>query len=137
MPQAADSKPESEFWRPALDARRSASGPTLVASGTGEGCGRCATEFVIGSRYCHECGEVRPAQPAEPTRPVARMSIGSVIALVVGLLCLLAAAGTGILFSVETVLDWEAVQSWRAQWLLAAVASFAAGILLKPTNPAR
>ena len=49
----------------------------------------------------------------------------------------MAAVGTGILFSVETVLDWEAVQSWRVQWLLAAIASFAAGILLKPATPPR
>lgn len=135
MPQAAD---KSEFWRPVLDPRRPPAGPTLVASGTGESCSRCAAEFVIGSRFCHACGEPRPAASAPPPQPArARLSPGSVLALSVGILCPLAAVGTGILFSVETVLDWEAVQSWRVQWLLAAIASFAAGILLKPSHPSR
>ena len=136
MPHMAD---KSEFWRPVLDARRPASGPTLVGSGTGEGCSRCAAEFVIGSRFCHACGEPRPASAgvSVPQATRARLNLGSAIALIVGTLCLMAAVGTGILFSVETVLDWEAVQSWRVQWLLAAIASFAAGILLKPANPPR
>jgi hypothetical protein len=136
MPQSAD---KSEFWRPVLDERRPVTGPTLVVSGAGEACARCATEFVMGSRFCHACGELRPASSAAPAPEVARsrQTLGSVTALVVGTLCLMAAVGTGLLFSVETVLDWEAVQSWRVQWLLAAIASFAAGILLKPAHPAR
>jgi hypothetical protein len=89
----------------------------------------------MGSRFCHACGEPRPGQPPEPVNASdARLSVGSALALIVGVLCLLAAIGTGIVFSVETVLDWEAVQSWRVQWLLAAVAAFAAGILLKPVG---
>jgi hypothetical protein len=45
----------------------------------------------------------------------------------------IAAIGVGFVFSAATVLDWQAVQVWRIQWLLAAVAAFVAGILLKRT----
>jgi hypothetical protein len=38
---------------------------------------------------------------------------------------------TGFLFSATTLLDWQAVQLWRIEWLLAATAIFAAGFLLK------
>ena len=34
-------------------------------------------------------------------------------------------------FSARTVLDWQAVQLWRIEWLLGAIAMFAAGVLLK------
>jgi len=32
------------------------------------------------------------------------------------------------------VLEWEAVQAFRIQWLLAAVAAFVAGLLLKKSS---
>ena len=46
-------------------------------------------------------------------------------------LCLLGASAVGVIFSARTVLDWQAVQLWRIEWLLAAVAAFVAGCLLK------
>ena len=30
-----------------------------------------------------------------------------------------------VFFSARTVLDWQAIQLWRIEWLLAAVAAFA------------
>jgi len=36
-----------------------------------------------------------------------------------------------VFFSVRTTLDWQAIQMWRIEWLLAAVAAFGAGCLLK------
>jgi hypothetical protein len=38
---------------------------------------------------------------------------------------------TGFLFTATTLLDWQAVQIWRIEWLLAASAVFVAGVLLK------
>lgn len=58
-------------------------------------------------------------------------TIGSLIALILGVMCLIAAAVTGYIYTVTTVLDWQAVQIWRIEWLLASLAMFAAGILLK------
>jgi hypothetical protein len=38
---------------------------------------------------------------------------------------------TGFVFTATTLLDWQAVQLWRIEWLLGSVAMFAAGFLLK------
>jgi hypothetical protein len=35
------------------------------------------------------------------------------------------------LLTAKTFVDWQAIQFYRAEWLLAATASFVAGILLK------
>ena len=58
------------------------------------------------------------------------LSTGSLVAFVLGLACLAAALLVG-LFTVKTWNDFQAIQFYRAEWLLAATASFVAGILLK------
>jgi len=108
-----------------------------------ESCARCGTEYVAGSRFCHVCGIERAPQVAARRFPWARflnilrlqerlgLPLASVIALSVGILCTLAAIGTGLVYTAATVLDWQAVQIWRIEWLLAAIAAFLAGILLR------
>jgi hypothetical protein len=133
----------SEFWRaPALEAL------TAPAS-LPEVCKRCAAEFVVGAGFCHVCGEQRseatPANVAPPNRYVElakqlefhriKERIGlptaAMVAFLVGLTCVLAAVLVGFIFSANTVLDWQAVQIWRIEWLLGAAAAFLAAILLK------
>ncbi len=59
----------------------------------------------------------------------------SLIAFVVGLGCVAGALLVGLL-TARNLVDWQAIQFYRAEWLLAATASFVAGILLKkPSNP--
>ncbi|HYM77877.1 MAG TPA: zinc ribbon domain-containing protein [Candidatus Dormibacteraeota bacterium] len=58
------------------------------------------------------------------------LSTGSLVAFVVGLACVAGALLVG-LFTAKTLVDWQAIQFYRAEWLLAATASFVAGILLK------
>jgi len=108
-----------------------------------ESCVRCGTEYVVGSRFCHVCGTERAAQTAVRRLQWTRLlniqrlqdrlglQLASVIALSAGMLCTLAAIGTGLVYTTATVLDWQAVQVWRIEWLLAAIAAFLAGILLK------
>ena len=67
---------------------------------------RCGTEFIVSSLYCHACGVGRPEINAARTIEIP---------------------GLAELAS----LDWQAIQFWRVEWLLAAVAAFAAGCLLK------
>jgi hypothetical protein len=38
------------------------------------------------------------------------------------------------LLTVKTYVDWQAIQFYRAEWLLAATASFVAAILLKKSS---
>jgi MFS family permease len=59
------------------------------------------------------------------------LSMASLIAFFAGLGCLLAAITVGAIYSVQNLADFQAIQSWRIQWLLAALAAFVAGILLK------
>jgi hypothetical protein len=54
----------------------------------------------------------------------------SLIAFVAGVSCVAGALMVGLL-TAKTFVDWQAIQFYRAEWLLAATASFVAGILLK------
>jgi len=58
------------------------------------------------------------------------LSMGSLVAFVIGLGCVAGALLVG-LFTVKTYVDWQAIQFYRAECLLAATAAFVAGILLK------
>jgi hypothetical protein len=59
------------------------------------------------------------------------LSHASFVAFIVGVACMLAALMVGVLYNVQNFGDFQAVQFWRMQWLLGAVAAFVAGILLK------
>jgi hypothetical protein len=58
------------------------------------------------------------------------LSTASLIAFIVGIACVAGALLVGLL-NAKTFVDWQAIQFYRAEWLLAATASFVAGILLK------
>ena len=57
----------------------------------------------------------------------------SLIAFLVGVGCLAGAILTG-LENAKTLVEWQAIQMYRVEWLLGATASFVAGILLKKTS---
>jgi len=61
------------------------------------------------------------------------LSTGSLIAFVIGLACVAGALLVGLL-TAKTFVDWQAIQFYRAEWLLAATAAFVAGILLKKSS---
>jgi ribosomal protein L37E len=141
--------PEQEFWRAPL--------PTTavpVASTLAGACAQCGTEFLMDSAFCHACGASRTGQVRSASGFAAwkryfvwtrhlefhaiqeRLGLptASLVAFVMGLGCVLGAIGVGIVFTANTVLDWQAVQLWRIEWLLGAVAAFLAGILLKTAS---
>ncbi len=126
-----------EFWRPPVQESQ------YRAPAQAEACERCGAEFIAGSRFCHLCGEARQPQLSRPRFNVAQylewsriknavgLNTASLVAFVAGIACLLAAVLTGVVYTAATVLDWQAVQLWRLEWLLAAIAAFTAGMLLK------
>jgi len=59
------------------------------------------------------------------------LSTASFMAFSAGAACVLAAIVVGLVYSVQNPADFQAVQLWRIEWLLAALVAFAAGILLK------
>lgn len=125
---------EQEFWRPPAQAQ---SVRVQV-----ENCARCGAEFVVGSRFCHVCGTQREALldysggrlnrwlDFHEIRAALGLSTGALVAFIVGVACVAAAIVTGFIFTASTVLDWQAVQVWRIEWLLAAAVAFVAGLLL-------
>lgn len=127
-----------EFWTPPQEAQAAFAGQSHA-----EACARCGSEFVLGSRFCHVCGEEREPLVGAPEssltgwldfgriRDSLGLTTGALIAFIAGLACVAAAIATGIIFSAATLLDWQAVQIWRIEWLLAAVAAFLVGLLLK------
>jgi hypothetical protein len=55
-------------------------------------------------------------------------------AFMVGLGCIAGALGVGLFYKASNLVEFQAVQLWRIEWLLAATASFVAGILLKRSS---
>jgi hypothetical protein len=173
---------QQEFWRPPSPPVAEATMVREAAPAMAEACPRCGSEFLLGSRFCHTCGNRRP----EALSPTARsdaaavaqiweqgvhqvrefvlgipwgkikipawalpswahylhfheiksrvgLSTGSLIAFVLGLACVAGALLVGLL-TAKTYVDWQAIQFYRAEWLLAATAAFVAGILLKKSS---
>jgi len=135
---------QHEFWRPPMMAATDPAG--LTDTDLVDACDRCGTEFIVGSRFCHSCGYGRagvvPTSRLREKITLAHftglaerleLSTAAFIAFVAGIACVLAAAAVGVVFSTQRVIDWQAVQLWRIEWLLGAVAAFVAGCLLKKT----
>ena len=55
----------------------------------------------------------------------------ALVAFMVGLGCVVGALGVSFFYKASNLAEFEAIQMWRIEWLLAATASFVAGILLK------
>lgn len=55
----------------------------------------------------------------------------SLIAFFIGLGCVAGAIGVSVFYRASNLSEFQAIQMWRMEWLLAATASFVAGILLK------
>ncbi len=59
----------------------------------------------------------------------------ALIAFMIGLGCVAGAIGVSFFYHASNLAEFQAIQMWRIEWLLAATASFVAGILLKkPSN---
>ena len=131
-----------EYWRPAIG------DPDRDLQLHAEACEHCGSEFAPGARFCHACGAERETGAAAATRERSAwslgrildleeikaamgLSLGSLICFFIGVVCTVAAAVVGFVYTASTLLDWQAVQTWRIEWLLTATAAFVAGLLLK------
>ncbi len=186
---------QQEFWRSPAGLETPMETPLPPAAPEmAEACAECGTEFMIGARFCHSCGEHRPLRTAAAavsgdeaaemasvwSRNVdaVRMWAGStwthslpaaskhassiaaawrklpfpawvqylhfheikrwiglptaaLIAFIVGMGCVFGAIAVSFLYRASNLAEFQAIQMWRIEWLLAATASFVAGILLK------
>lgn len=135
---------QHEFWRPPM---KPAASDAAASQEYIETCRRCGTEFIVSSRFCHACGATRPELNAtarvmelpglaELTSLGERLGLttASLIAFLVGIVCIVGALAVGVVFGARTLLDWQAVQIWRIEWLLGAISAFVAGALLKKSS---
>lgn len=129
-----------EFWRPP---QAQIANPALP-----EACRRCGTEFMVGAAFCHICGMGRHRSATNSTgnwtkhlgflkgleftrvRNWFGLPLPSLCAFLIGSAFVIVALTQGFR-SVQDFTDFEAVQLWRIEWLMAACAAFLAGILLK------
>lgn len=126
-----------EYWRPAQPPReevRSMAAETL--------CSNCGSEYSMGARFCHVCGNEREPEMRISTHSriseilnfdqiCERVGLNAtaLVLAVIGAICVLGALFVGMIYTANTVLDWQAVQIWRIQWMLGALVAFAAAIL--------
>ncbi len=58
----------------------------------------------------------------------------ALVAFIIGLGCVAGALAVSFFYHASNLAEFQAIQMWRIEWLLAATASFVAGILLKKTS---
>jgi hypothetical protein len=167
---------QQEFWQSpvVLDPAAEASLPAADHDLT-EACADCRTEFMIGARFCHTCGQRRPRIVSVTVDAAAlaglwarsaawlwslpdsvaafwtrisfpnwlyylhfheiKRSVGlptaALVAFIIGMGCVAGAIGVSFFYNASNLAEFQAIQMWRIEWLLAATASFVAGILLK------
>ncbi|PYY21255.1 MAG: hypothetical protein DMG62_19815 [Acidobacteria bacterium] len=104
-------------------------------------CEHCGAEFVVNSPFCRMCGRAREGAARRKKsrwdfmdfyqlRRRLGLSVGAMICLIIGLICIGAGVTTGFIYSATTLVDWQAIQIWRGEWLIAAGVAFICGILL-------
>ncbi|MGO9862046.1 MAG: hypothetical protein ACLPLR_00420 [Terriglobales bacterium] len=140
MEEAVD-QAQHEFWRAPIAA--AGDFVDLAESDERSATCRCGTEFIVSSLYCHVCGVRRPGLngrralriPGLAELAALRERLGlttlALVAFLLGVLCVMGSLSVSVFFSARTVLDWQAIQLWRIEWLLGAVVAFAAGCLFK------
>jgi len=141
MPQAAGKTSSREYWRsPNPEIMRLVS-PMPAPSC----CWHCGADYIPAAHFCHICGSERESRLAlgddletsveSKDNPgildQLGLTVSSLIFFILGVACMAAALMTGIVYKTDTLVDWQAVQLWRIEWLLASSAALLAGILLK------
>jgi hypothetical protein len=131
-----------EYWRPADPHVARLIDPPSVETF----CWNCGIEYSRAARFCHICGSRRePGLPGEaPPQPInvpgkketplgsrLPLPLTSLLCFVLGIGCVIGAALMGAIYRTDTLVEWQAVQIWRIEWLLAALAALIAGLLLK------
>jgi hypothetical protein len=132
-----------EFWRPAPEQLHA--NPLAAA----QMCVKCGADYVLGSRFCHVCGAGRDESTRnrslafkERLALVTRvpealdLPIASAVLFAVAMFCAIAAIAVGFIYSATTLVDWQAVQIWRIEWMLGSLIGLLAALLLKNSRRA-
>jgi hypothetical protein len=155
---------EGGYWKPVLDYEHwdQPSAPMSGSSDATAGaqlldkeanrqdvCRKCGAEFVVDSPFCRMCGRAREGVTPVTKKNVWRaldlatirrrlgLSVGAMVCFVAGILCVIAGIATGFLYTATTLVDWQAIQIWRSEWLVASGVAFVCGILLNSRRATR
>ncbi len=102
----------------------------------------------MGALFCHLCGFGREGDRQSLARIRARnamknwfdlgvlraqfgLSPLSLACLLVSVIFMLAAVMTGLVYNTSNLAEWQAVQCWRIEWLLATVVALMAAMLFR------
>lgn len=137
-------KVEQDYWRPAVAHGNGKRETPATAHSNPDACESCGSEYIIGARFCHVCGSDRQSAAVhhrwaevldfDNIRHSLGLSAASLVAFIFGVVAVIAAVAVGFMYSANTLVDWQAVQTWRIEWMLAAIVAFVAGILLKKSE---
>jgi hypothetical protein len=126
-----------DFWRPANMPRTGVDSALSTAC-----CANCGAEFVLGARFCHVCGALRETPTEQSSqwtewfeidrvREKLGLNVASFSLFAAACACALGAILSGIIYHTDTMLEWQAVQTWRIEWMLASAVALLAALLLK------
>lgn len=133
-----------EYWRPAPSAGNQFSLQSFPPQAKEAFCVTCGAPYAVGARFCHLCGSGRTEDlhrarrstivdwfDLDALRKLFGLSTASLVFVSAAAMFLLAAAMTGLLYTTSTLAEWQAVQTWRIEWLLATVAALLSARLFK------
>jgi len=126
-----------DFWRPTNMPRAGVDSAFAAPC-----CANCGAEFVLGARFCHVCGAPRETLTEQRPRWMEWLEVDTVcqrlglnlaalVLLALACACALGALLAGVIYRVDTIADWQAVQTWRIEWMLGAAVLLLGALLLK------
>jgi hypothetical protein len=126
-----------DFWRPAHTPRTGVDSTISAAC-----CANCAAEFALGARFCHVCGALREPLAEQSSWwtewlnldtlcEKLGLNLAALVLFAAACLCVLGAVLSGFIYRADTMREWQAVQTWRIEWMLASVVALLAALLLK------
>ena len=132
-----------EFWRPTPEQLHANPLASMQV------CVKCGADYVLGSRFCHVCGAGRDESTRNRSLGVKEklalltrvpdvldLPVASAVLFAVAIFCAIAAIAVGFIYSATTLVDWQAVQIWRIEWMLASLIGLLAALLLKNSGRA-
>lgn len=134
-----------EYWRQAPAPGNESQTHSFQPQGNPAFCSACGTQYPGGARFCHLCGLGREDDLRVEQRRVPGMDwlnfehIGertglstiSLILVLSAIVFALASVMTGLVYSTSTIAEWQAVQTWKVEWLLATMVALLAAMLFK------
>jgi hypothetical protein len=133
-----------EYWRPAPSAGNQSGVHGFQTQANEAFCADCGTPYAAGARFCHLCGlcredDLHPKSwnpfmerfDLDAIRTQFGLSTTSLVFVLAAAIFLLATLMTGLIYSTSTLAEWQAVQTWRIEWLLATAVALLGAILFK------